>query len=209
VIIYGRLEIIRVRTQTTDRSSVLGICGACLLELYQGRMRVVEQLATRELAMICSIGDDVQSVGIPPKRRARPGDEALLQFVAWNRAIQELGLKTQNYDKGLDRFVWKFKADEEMSSTVAVARGHHQDTDRPSVPHRERDGVYYWIRCMDTQTMKRCGQRCPHWRLSSRGTISHFRNQVNCIIRTSFHTCWRSTGTFLPDLSDHPDLSSE
>jgi hypothetical protein len=36
-------------------------------------------------------------------------------------------LKTQNYDKGFDRFVRTFDPEEEMSATVAVIQGCHRD----------------------------------------------------------------------------------
>jgi hypothetical protein len=42
---------------------------------------------------------------------------------AAHRKVLEAGLRTQNYDKGMDRFVRKFNPDEEMSAVVAVHSG--------------------------------------------------------------------------------------
>jgi hypothetical protein len=41
--------------------------------------------------------------------------------------IREAGLKTQNYDKGLDRFIRHFKDDEGSAATIAVVEGKQQD----------------------------------------------------------------------------------
>jgi hypothetical protein len=47
--------------------------------------------------------------------------------VAWNQRIADSGRKTQNYDKGLDRFVRKFDPDQELEATIAIAKAVHQD----------------------------------------------------------------------------------
>jgi hypothetical protein len=43
--------------------------------------------------------------------------------VAANGAILEACLKTQNYDKGFDKFIRKFNPEEEMSAAVAIESG--------------------------------------------------------------------------------------
>jgi hypothetical protein len=127
VLLYGPCATIRIRTQTLDKSTVLGICGTCMQELYQGRMVLIEQLAMRKLAMVGSIGNDLMSGIIPQRHRAQPSVDALPQFVALNRRIRETGLKTQNCDNGMDRFIRKFDPDTPMSSTIAVVTGHHEE----------------------------------------------------------------------------------
>jgi hypothetical protein len=42
---------------------------------------------------------------------------------AIHKKVLEAGLRTQNYDKGMDKFVRKFDPDEEMSAVVAVHSG--------------------------------------------------------------------------------------
>jgi hypothetical protein len=44
-----------------------------------------------------------------------------------NGAILEAALRTQNYDKGLDKFVWKFNPEEELSAVVAIESGRQGD----------------------------------------------------------------------------------
>jgi hypothetical protein len=46
---------------------------------------------------------------------------------AFNQRIHDAGLKTQNYDKGFDTFIRKFKPDQELSATVAIVTGFHND----------------------------------------------------------------------------------
>jgi hypothetical protein len=45
------------------------------------------------------------------------------EIVAAHERILEAGLRTQNYDKGLEKFVRKFDPAEEMSATVSVQSG--------------------------------------------------------------------------------------
>jgi hypothetical protein len=67
-------------------------------------MRLIEQRTAREWGMIGSIGHDKPSGTIRQKHRVQPAQEVL----AWNLRILDTGLKTQNYDKGLERFIRKF-----------------------------------------------------------------------------------------------------
>jgi hypothetical protein len=46
---------------------------------------------------------------------------------AFVEKVYEAGLKTQNYDKGFDKFVRKFERNEAMSATVASLSGHRED----------------------------------------------------------------------------------
>jgi hypothetical protein len=41
--------------------------------------------------------------------------------------VFDAGLKTQNYDKGFDRFVRKFNQDEEVAAVLSVMKGTYQD----------------------------------------------------------------------------------
>jgi hypothetical protein len=46
---------------------------------------------------------------------------------AWNERIYEAGLKTQNYDRGLGRLVWKFDSASDLTATFAVSKGVHNE----------------------------------------------------------------------------------
>jgi hypothetical protein len=104
-------------------------------------MRLTEQLTTRKRALIGGIAVDPLSGAIPPKHRDQPVPEMLPKFVALNLRIQEAGLKTQNCDKGMDRFVRKFNPGTPMEATIAVGEGVH--------------GEQIWAVCA-TQESRRC-----------------------------------------------------
>jgi hypothetical protein len=54
-------------------------------------------------------------------------DTIQVQAAAWNQRLTDSARKTQNYDKGLERFVHKFDPEEEMEAVIAVANLVHQD----------------------------------------------------------------------------------
>jgi hypothetical protein len=60
---------------------------------------------------------------------------------AWNEQTYEAGLKTQNYDKGLSRFVRKFDPALDLDATFAIVRGAH---------HEHGSAIYF------TQESRRC-----------------------------------------------------
>jgi hypothetical protein len=45
----------------------------------------------------------------------------------WNVDTFKAGLRTQNYDKGLDRFVAKFDPNIPMAAVIAIEKGRHSD----------------------------------------------------------------------------------
>jgi hypothetical protein len=47
MILYGSRAVIRLRKQSPEEALILGTFAECIENLYQGRMRVVEQLPTR------------------------------------------------------------------------------------------------------------------------------------------------------------------
>jgi hypothetical protein len=65
---------------------------------------------------------------IIPERHRAVRDEALTaQAAAWNQRIADAGLRIQNYDKGIERFVRKFDPDEELEAMISIAKGVHHD----------------------------------------------------------------------------------
>jgi hypothetical protein len=64
---------------------------------------------------------------IPASHRLVQQEPITVQPDAWNSAIFEAGLKTQNYDKGFDRFVRKFKPEEPMGAVMAIEKGVHSE----------------------------------------------------------------------------------
>jgi hypothetical protein len=101
----------------------------CIHILYQGRYWLREQLVTAEWAMIASLGnkDGTISGEIPRHYRAQTNPASAGSERAFVERVYEAGLRTQNYDKGFDKFVRKFERNEAMSATVALLEGHRED----------------------------------------------------------------------------------
>jgi hypothetical protein len=77
--------------------------------------------------MIGALGDGITSGEIPRHYRATPRPDAEAAAEAYHYRIHEAGLKTQNYDKGFEKFVWKFERNEAMLATVAIFPGCRED----------------------------------------------------------------------------------
>jgi hypothetical protein len=121
LILYGPREEIRLGCAGLD------VAEAYLRMLYPGKMSLTEQLPSKEWTMIGAIGDGVTSGTIPDHHKSILDESLAVQVVAWNKRITDAGKRTQNYDKGLDRFVRKFDPDQELVATIAIAKGVHQD----------------------------------------------------------------------------------
>jgi hypothetical protein len=92
--------------QAQDRSQMMQALTSWILTLYQGRMKVIEQVRTTEWAMIGSLGDDSLLGVIPAYRRVQASPDSAQMVSAFNLRIQDARLKTQNYDKGCDQLRW-------------------------------------------------------------------------------------------------------
>jgi hypothetical protein len=99
---------------------------AYLGTLYGNRMTVTT-FPSKEWDMIGVLGDGASPGEIPEKHRAVLDASLGIQAAAWNQRIGDSGRKTQNYDKGLERFVRKFDPDQEMEATIAIAKQIHRD----------------------------------------------------------------------------------
>jgi hypothetical protein len=99
----------------------------CVGTLYQGMIRIVECLSTNEWAMVGALGNDELAGIIPSYHRAATNSTAFPTASPFCQRVQEATLKTQNYDKGFDKFVRKFNPKEEMEATMFVALGCRED----------------------------------------------------------------------------------
>jgi hypothetical protein len=88
---------------------------------------VTEVVQTKEWAMVGGLGNDAASGKMPSYHRATALPEAFPMASALCQRVHEAGLKTQNYDKGFDKFVRKFNPREEMTATIAIALGSQDD----------------------------------------------------------------------------------
>jgi hypothetical protein len=120
MVLFSPHSSIKIRTAATDSmAQMLG----CLRTLYQGRYSIREEVPSREWAMVGAIGDTSQRWEIPIQYRVEMLQVSQSELVAIHGRILEAGLRTQNYDKGLDKFVRKTVGKEAMSATVAVHIG--------------------------------------------------------------------------------------
>jgi hypothetical protein len=125
MILYRPRSIIELRKQTPDTSQILQTFDDCILRLYQGKMKVTEQFSTTKWAMIGSLSNDTVSGVIPACQRVPTPPETIPITSAHDLRIRDSALKTQNYGKGLDRFLRKFDPEVEMSATLAIYMGRY------------------------------------------------------------------------------------
>jgi hypothetical protein len=120
--LFGPSPAIKVRTSLkgsqalTEMIAVLGI-------LYQNRYVIEEEVPSREWAVVGSFGGGE----IPIQYRLPQPQMTYQEEVAANATILESGLKTQNSDKGLDKYVRKFDPAEESSTVVSIHTGWQGD----------------------------------------------------------------------------------
>jgi hypothetical protein len=91
--------------------------------MYGGRYQIVEEVATREWALVASFGDRLQAGAIPTFYRFPMPKVSPREIKAVHARLLETAARTQNYDRGLDKFVRKYENLEAMSATLAIQRG--------------------------------------------------------------------------------------
>jgi hypothetical protein len=174
-------------------------------QLYPGGYTVTKRLLSREWALIASLDG-----GEIPLKYFAPRDMSLnIDEHAWNEQIYEAGLKTQNYDKGLGRFVRKFDSDNEMSATFAIVKGVHQD---------HGSAIYY------TQASRRCllldtlhGQTDEEAMWYTLQTLAKFQPRLNkprtepgqLFYPAEYSHVFEKYWQHLTERQSHPDSSSE
>jgi hypothetical protein len=118
MLLFGPEATLKIRTTLQgpqaiqEMFQVLGV-------LYQGRYSVEEEVPSREWALVGSFGRST----IPVQYRLPLPEVSAQAIIAANGAIFDACLKTQNYDKGFDKFIRKFNREEEMTAVVAVESG--------------------------------------------------------------------------------------
>jgi hypothetical protein len=182
---------------------------ACVMALYQVRMKFTECLPTREWDRVGAFEDGVTSGEIPIHPRITPPPEALAQFAAFDQRIHGAGLKTQNYDKGLDRSIRKFKHDSETQATMAIAKGFHED---------HGSAVYLTQgkrRCLSLNTTYGLSDDDALWKtLADWACFQPRRGAPRVVPGTLFYPgvlshVFEKYWDYLPNLGGHPDFTSE
>jgi hypothetical protein len=122
MILFGPKAIIKTRSTlkgaeaVSEMTQILGI-------LYQNRYQIEVMLPSREWALIGSFGGG----RIPIHYGLDLPEVPVETMVGANEAILDACLRTQNYNKGFDKFIRKFDRDQEMSAVVAIASGFQGD----------------------------------------------------------------------------------
>jgi hypothetical protein len=126
MILFGPLATIKIRTTAPNP---LDQMNEGIQSMYRGQYRVIEEVPTREWALVASFGDDTNVGAIPieyrlPIPKTEQGKDISPQEIkAVHARILETALRTQNYDRGLDKFVRKYENLEAMSATLAIQSG--------------------------------------------------------------------------------------
>jgi hypothetical protein len=133
MILFGPTAVLKVRTMLTGDVAISEMLGV-LQVLYQGRFELKERIESREWALVGSFGsvapaeDGSVAVGtIPWHYRPNPVQASYEDMVSINGAILDAALRTQNYDKGLDKFARKFDPEQDMTAVVAIEAGRQGD----------------------------------------------------------------------------------
>jgi hypothetical protein len=124
IALFGPEATIKLRTTGANPLDELQ---AVLHIMYKGRYRVLEEVPTREWILIAAIGDENRCGMIPIQYRLPPSEATPSEIKAVHDRILETALRTQNYDRGLDKFVRKYDNLEAMLATLAIQKGWQGD----------------------------------------------------------------------------------
>jgi hypothetical protein len=108
---------------TFEGNEALSEMTQILSVLYQNRYSITEEVPSREWALVGSFG----SGQIPMQCRLELPKRSVQAVIATNGSILEACLKTQNYDKGFEKYIRKFNPEEESSAVVAIETGLQGD----------------------------------------------------------------------------------
>jgi hypothetical protein len=117
MILFGPPATIKMRSTASNPVDQLM---ACLYTMYQGRYVIHERVATREWALVATIGDQSKVGQVPIQYRLPKPQVSPSEVRAFHQGILDSSLITQNYDRGMDKFVRKFVPEECMTATRAI-----------------------------------------------------------------------------------------
>jgi hypothetical protein len=92
-----------------------------LSAIYGAPCVLTEILQTKEWALIAALNGGET----PIKHKVIRNDKMQVSAPIWNSRIYEAGSRTQNYDKGFERFVGKFNPDTPYKAVMAIESGVH------------------------------------------------------------------------------------
>jgi hypothetical protein len=111
------------RAEIKMRCQSLAAVEHYLQVLYPGGVECTVRLTTKEWALIGALN----GAEVPASYRLIQEEPITVLPEAWNSQIYEAGLKTQNYDKGFDRFVRKFDPDLPTDAFVPIVKCVHHE----------------------------------------------------------------------------------
>jgi hypothetical protein len=123
-ILYGPEATIKLRTTAPNP---LEQVAEGIASMYRGRYRIIGEVPTREWALVASFGDDDKQGFVPIHYKLPMPNATPQEIKAVHARLLETALRTQNYDRGLDKFVRKYENLEAMSATLAIQRGWQGD----------------------------------------------------------------------------------
>jgi hypothetical protein len=178
-ILFGPNAILKIRTTLLgeiamqESTGVLGI-------LYQGRYSITEEVPSREWAMVGSFGGGQ----IPIQYRLPLPQMSDQEMVAANGSILDAGLRTQNCDKGFDKYVRKFNPEEESSAVVSIESGGREITDGLLHLSKDHDAACSSTRQTGSQMKRYSGQRLQLGPRFSRVYKTRFYSQASFSTQT-------------------------
>jgi hypothetical protein len=116
-LLYGLNVELKLRCQNET------ILGQYLQALYAPSVACTEKVTSTEWAMIGALNDGI----IPIQHRLIRDESVQVPAAAWNSQIYEAGLKTQNHDKGFERFVRKFNPELATEAVLSIVKGAHHE----------------------------------------------------------------------------------
>jgi hypothetical protein len=116
-LLYGPKAVIKMRCQN------LNVVKHYLAGMYASQAVITETLQTTEWAMVGALN----GAETPMRHKLIRDGNIQAQPDVWNSRIYEAGLRTQNYDKGLERLVGKFNPDEPLEAVTAIVKGALHD----------------------------------------------------------------------------------
>jgi hypothetical protein len=114
---YGPKAEIKMRCQNLD------VVNYYLERIYAHPCTLTEVLQTTEWALVAALNGGE----IPIKHRVIRNPEVPVSAPVWNSRIYEAVLHTQNYDKGIERFVGKFDPEIPDQAVISIEKGAHFD----------------------------------------------------------------------------------
>jgi hypothetical protein len=127
IVLFAPRAEIRLRRQSTSIADTLPIFSERIRSLHDGRFTLQEQVRSTGWIAVGSLGNEDERGQIPPEYRLVSSPAVVPVAPAFNTQLKKADLRTQNHDKGLDRFIRYYDESKCLAAIIALAEGKHQD----------------------------------------------------------------------------------